>query len=199
MNSNAGASASSSNCSSEEVTHSNSAKSDVKASPACVTVQHPENQLLWVTHSNSLLSENTVSPACVADQHPENNSQWVSINRKKKSANDINVLGTGPLTETIKVASVTRKELYYLSYFDPSTSTEQVMDFVQKTFGFKSPYCVKLLKTDADIGLLNFVFFKMAVPPEQKAKFVCLTSWPTGILVKKLSQNIIQKTQHELK
>ena len=77
-------------------------------------------------------------------------------------------MGSGPVNTLIKAATRKHNELFYLAYFDPNTTCNKISSFVLDSFGFKSSYCVRLLRNDADVSILNFVSFKIAVPDEFK-------------------------------
>lgn len=87
--------------------------------------------------------------------------------------------------ESIKTVQLNDDLLWiYLSAFDPTTTEQEVLEFVRNCLNLNSdqkPKVVKLVPKGRDISTMRFVSFKVGVSKELKDTALCADSWPDNI------------------
>lgn len=150
------------------------------------TPDQPSNVAIEVVnHASSDQGESTSSGNVgvnVSDIDP-----WTEVVRKGKTRKLLvpEVLGTGPSNLLLKAAPAPpAKKMLYISRCDPAATNDEIIEHINNNFNFKVESCIKLVNKDADVGTLNFVSFKVAVPAEDFGHFLKPSLWPAGILVR---------------
>lgn len=94
---------------------------------------------------------------------------------------------TSTVVDNSELTAAPPAQWLYISRCNTTTTADNVRSYVAKRLGLadsSSISCRQLQKKDADISSLEFVSFKLRVPPCHLDAAKCLSFWPVGIVVK---------------
>lgn len=77
----------------------------------------------------------------------------------------------------------------YLSRISREVTTEQVCEMAKKRLGSEDITTIRLVATGRDINTLSFISFKIGIDCNLKAKALCSSTWPKGILFREFKDN----------
>lgn len=109
----------------------------------------------------------------------ESENEWRTVSRRKRRQRFIAVGDN----ESSDLAVVPIKKYLHISSFEPSVTTEQIIQYIEKKteIGKHHFQCTRLVKKDIDIKTLKHVNFKLSVPQCFYDEIVKPSLWPVGI------------------
>lgn len=164
------------------VTNNNNARN--KSHTDVVVGGSNENNKHTDDDASSLTSIPTVTTDLRSNVFDANNQhdEWTNVRRRRRR-NRILAVGENVSND---LAVVVKKKFLHISSFNPSVTTDQILNYVEKNAKIDKQHleCTRLVKKDVDVTSLKHVNFKIGVSPSFYDELIKPTVWPINIKIR---------------